>query len=62
MKAPKIWTPDKIAKFNSNLVCRKCKSPDVHYYHGMLGYEAMKCAKCGTEHTAEYPMLRLRKK
>lgn len=38
--------------------CRKCKSNNLYWYDGLLGYEAIKCRKCGYEHTNENPILK----
>jgi predicted Zn-ribbon and HTH transcriptional regulator len=38
-------------------LCNKCKSDNLFFYDGLLGYEAVKCKKCGFEHSQEFPVL-----
>ena len=33
----------------NRLTCPQCQSQDTIYYHGMLGYEAVRCNACNQE-------------
>ncbi|MDP2750381.1 MAG: hypothetical protein Q8O89_06120 [Nanoarchaeota archaeon] len=37
-------------------ICSKCGSTDLYFYEGCLGYESVRCSKCGHEHTDENPV------
>lgn len=36
--------------------CSKCGSKKVCFYHGVLGYEAFVCVKCGEHHNDKQPL------